>query len=443
MSRAPLSREPTQVTIDGFTHGGEGVGRIEGKAVFVPGTIPGEQVLVRVVDDRKRWARARLLEVIETSPDRVTPPCPYLHGEPSLPGPDPAHPAGVCGGCDLQHVAVERQRDLKTRVVIEQLQRLGRVTDPPVAPTRAVGTDWGYRTRARFHADSAGRLGLRQPGSHEVVAVDRCRILAPAAQQVRDAVGDASGAAEVAVHGHGDTGTAAAVVAPGPGGLELPAGDFDLILTQPDGASLPLRGDGVLAADVASVRYHFDTASFFQVSASGAAALVDHVLAAAGDVGGALVWDLYAGVGLFSVPLARRGATVVAVEGHGAAAAWAARNAEQADAGIAAVEVGDDIGAVEVVAEDVGAFVTRAGEADEELPDVVVLDPPRAGAGERVAAALAALDPGVIVYVACDVAALARDTRVLTGRGYRLRSAQPLDLFPQTHHVEVVARFTR
>jgi tRNA/tmRNA/rRNA uracil-C5-methylase (TrmA/RlmC/RlmD family) len=410
--RLPLSREPQDAIVEGFTHGGEGVVRLEGKAVFVAGVIPGERVRIRVTDDRKRWARAALLEVLDPSPDRVAPPCPYVP---------------VCGGCDLQHVRPEAQRALKTQVVREQLQRLGGLADPPVADCRAVGPDVGYRTHAQLHADPDGRLGYFRAGSHDVVPVGHCLILAPAAQAVRTAVGDGTGAATVQVRGHDATGAAVTVLHPGPGGLSLPDGDFDVLLAQPDGSLVPMRGDGVLTEVVAGHTFRFDASSFFQVNTAGAEALVAAVLDAVGDVGGALVWDLYAGVGLFALPLAAAGAEVVAVEGHAPATRWLAENAAAADL------------AVEVVTADVGAFVRRS-HADP--PDVVVLDPPRTGAGAATAAALAALRPATIVYVACDPAALARDTRTFADAGYRLAAAQPLDLFPMTHHVEAVATFT-
>lgn len=413
----PLSREPFEAVIDGFTHGGEGVARIEGKAVFVGGTLPGERVRLRVVDDRARWARAELVEVISPSPDRVTPPCPYV--------PD-------CGGCDLQHAAPAAQRDLKTRVVTEQLVRLGGVEDPPVEPCRAVGPDTQYRTHARFHADSDGRLGFHRAASNDVVPIDRCLVLSAPAQTVRDGVGDASGAAEVAVRAHAATGAAAAILTPGAGGLELPDGAFDVLLEQPDGRTVAMRGDGVLSEEVSGFTFRFDANAFFQVSPDGAEALVETVLAAAGDVQGALTWDLYAGVGLLSLPLARAGAEVVAVEGRPASATYAEANAEAA--GVEVTVIGGDVATV------LGAAV--AGSPDLEPPDLVVLDPPRVGAGKQVVADLAALEPATIVYVACDVAALARDTRQLGAAGYRLRRAVPLDLFPMTHHVEVVATFT-
>jgi tRNA/tmRNA/rRNA uracil-C5-methylase (TrmA/RlmC/RlmD family) len=411
----PLPRGPLHARVDGFTHGGEGVVRLEGKAVFVPGALPGEDIVVRVVDDRARWARAELLEVVAPATDRVVPPL----GDPD-----------AIGGGDLAHVSPDGGRRLKTRVVAEQLERLGRVAAPPVADCLAVGPDRHYRTNVRLHAGPDGRLGFHRAGSHEVVPVDQLVLATPEVQTVRDAVGDRTGAAEVALRAHASTGTAAAVLTPGPGGLDIPEGDFDVVLVQPDGAQLPLRGDGVLAETVAGLTYRFDTSSFFQVSTGGAEALVTHVLDAVGPVDGALVWDLYAGVGLLSLPLARAGAEVVAVEGHGPATLWAGTNAETAGLRLA-------------VEHAPVADLVAAGGPSLDPPDVVVLDPPRTGAGAAVVDGLIELAPGTVVYVACDVAALARDTRALTAGGYQLTAVQPLDLFPLTHHVEVVATFTR
>lgn len=422
MARTRLSPDPTDAVVDGFTHGGEGVVRIEGKAVFVPGTIPGETVRVRVVDDRKNWARAELVEVLDPSPDRVTPPCPYVP---------------ECGGCDLQHVAPHAQRRLKRRVVVEQLERLGRIDDPPVEACRAVSDDTGYRTHARMHAAPDGRLGYHRAGTVEVVPIDTCLILDEATQGARDQVGDGTGAAEVEFRAHASTGTRAAVLHPDPDApLDMPddaGGDdapLDVVLAQPDGSTMAFRGDGVLSEHAAGATFRFDTSSFFQVNAAGAEAIVDEVRAAIGDVAGVHVWDLYAGVGLISVPLAMGGADVLAVEGHREAVTWLGRNAEDND-------VADR---VHPVTADVRRF---AADPDHEPPDVVVLDPPRVGAGEDTCRHLAEQRPARIVYVACDPAALARDARVLVEEGYRLTRVVPLDLFPMTHHVEAVATFTR
>jgi 23S rRNA (uracil1939-C5)-methyltransferase len=418
----PLPTEPLTAEVDGFTHGGEGVARVEGKAVFVADTLPGETVVLQVSDDRRRWARARLLEVVRPSPDRVEPPCPYAP-RPGVPG---------CGGCDLQHATPDAQRRLKRRVVVEQLERLGGLVDPSVDHCRAVGPDLGYRTHARMHAAEDGRLGFHVAGTHDVVPVDVCPKLTPAAQALRTEIGDDTGAEEVVVRAHDRTATAAAILVPGPGPLSLPEGGADLLLAQPDGTVVAIRGDGRLAEEVAGHVFGFGATSFFQVSPQGAQALVDTVLEACGPLDGELVWDLYAGVGLLSVPLAAAGATVVAVEGHAAAAQDATANAERAAA------------TVEVLAEPVGRMVARAvRDDDRDPPDVVVLDPPRSGAGHAVVADLGRLAPATIVYVACDPAALARDARELVEVGYRLESAVPLDLFPMTHHVEVVATFQR
>jgi tRNA/tmRNA/rRNA uracil-C5-methylase (TrmA/RlmC/RlmD family) len=415
----PLPRDPRTLRVDGFTHGGEGVVRLEGKAVFVPGALPGETVTVRVVEDRARWARAQLLEVVDAATDRVDP---------------PLDDVDAIGGGDLAHVSPPGQRRLKTRVLREQLTRLGRLEAPPVADCLAVGPDLGYRTNVRLHAASDGRLGFHRAGSHEVVPVDRVVLGTPEVQALRDAVGDGTGAAEVTLRAHASTGTAAVALTPGPGPLEVPDGDFDVVLVQPDGRQLALRGDGVLAEEIDGVTYRFDTSSFFQVSTGGARALVEQVLAAAGPVDGALVWDLYAGVGLLSLPLARAGAEVVAVEGHAPATTWAERNA-----GEAGLDVHVERSAVDAFVRS----VTTGARTDLDPPEVVVLDPPRTGAGREVVEALVEVAPAAIVYVACDVAALARDARSLTEAGYRLTAAQPLDLFPMTHHLETVATFTR
>lgn len=430
MSR--LSRDPVVAPVDGFTHGGEGVARIDGKAVFVPGALPGERVRVAVVDDRKRWARARLVEVLEAAPERVEPPCPYV--------PD-------CGGCDLQHVSVRGQLALKTRVVREQLQRIGSFDDPPVAACVAVGPALGYRSSARMHADDDGRLGYHRAGTNEVVPIDACAILDDATQAVRDAVGDDSGAigARFRTSSHGDRAT---VLTAGRDplatdgipedvqvGLKSAIGD-DVDPSPGVGGddAVVARGRGVVTERVGDFDYDVDLDGFFQGSAAGASALVEAVMddvAHVGDgVAGLEVWDLYAGVGLFTLPLADAGATVTAVEVDERAVDLLVVNADRA-------AVADR---VDAGADDVAEFVTRP---QPDLPDIVVLDPPRTGAGSGVVEAIADFDPAMVVYVACDPAALARDARSLADTGYRLEAARPFDLFPMTHHVEVVARFVR
>lgn len=383
------------VSLHGWAHGGEAVGRLaDGRAVFVGYAIPGETVRITVTESRKAWARARLEEVVTPSPDRVAPPCPYF-------GQD------RCGGCRLQHIGPDRQAALVRQVVVETLERVGRIPDPPVATTISAGS-YGYRTRARFAVDADGRLGFRRAGSHDVIAIDRCLLLDGPTQAARDIAGEGFGAgADVEVRSDADgapsviaiDGRRSDVVAGGDAGVER-VGGFELRVS---------------------------AASFFQTNRHGAELLLDLVREAADVRPGDAALDLYAGVGLFARGLAADGAAVTAVESHPAAAADAAANL----AGLA--------DAVRSPAEAAVAALREEGRT----VDVVVLDPPRAGAGTAVVAGIAQLATRTIVYVACDPAALARDARTLVEAGWRLTRATPVDQFAQTAAVEVVAVFAK
>lgn len=415
--------ERAELSVDGLTHGAEAVGRLPtGKACFVPYAIPGERVLVEVVEEHARWARARLVEVLEASPDRVEPPCPYF-------GP------GRCGGCAIQHVAPRRQTRMKRRIVVEQLERIGKLPDPPVAETVAVA-EFGYRSQARFAATSHGQLGFHHGRAavadpelrrDDVTPIDHCLLLTPPAQRLREEAGDDWTGVE-SVEIHAGTGSGAFVVTPGPGGMPpMPPGDTPIALVGSDGAP-PLRGDPTVTERVAGFDFRVSPTSFFQPNPAGAEILVDLVSQAAAVAPGEGVLDCYAGVGLFARALAADGGTVVAVEANPAAA-------EDARANLATTTA-------RVVTDDVARFLRGLPEPAEE-PDfgVVVLDPPRQGAGRRVAAAIARLAPRAIVYVSCDPAALARDARALTNAGYPLTRAVPVDQFAQTAHIETVATF--
>jgi len=412
-----------EVIIDGFAHGGEGVGRIDGKVVLVAGALPGERVRVTMTEDHDRWSRAQLDEVLLASADRVVPPCPV---------------AEVCGGCDLQHVAPDAARLLKTRVVREQLARLGRfgsVADGLVEGCRSVGPDLGYRNHVQLHAAPDGRLGFHRAGSHEVVAIAHCPVATDEVNELLaafdPAAGSGTGTRALSLRAIGDARTA--IVTPGDGPVALPESIPTLALRQADGAPVLVRGEGRAKVHVAGIELEVPVDAFFQVNLAGAESLVELVRESAGEVAHRDVWDLYAGVGLLALPLARDGAHVLAVESVASAAAALERAAEAQGLDIA------------VIADRVERVTHRAAEGDRSLerPEIVIADPPRAGLGRRVIADLARLAPARIVLVSCDVASFARDARDLVGAGFRLTRAVPLDLFPMTHHVEVVATFER
>lgn len=406
------------IRVDGLTHGAEAVGRLpSGKACFVPFAIPGETVRIEVTEVRKRWARGRLLEVVEASGDRVRAPCPYFGPQ------DPDGPAR-CGGCALQHVSAPRQAQMKERIVTEQLERIGGFTDPPVEPTVSVAT-YGYRQRTRFGVVE-GRLGYRRQRSNAIVPIDVCALLSPDTQALRDEAGDSwRGADEVAVS-TGDQG-GMIVVTPGSAGLPpLPEGEVPVALRSPGGAAA-LRGDPQVIHRVCGFDLRVSASSFFQTSSAAAEAMAELVRRAAGVGVEDAVCDLYAGVGLFSRVLAAQGATVTAVESHPAAAEDARHNL----AGL------DD---AEVLQTDVETQL-REWTATGRWFDVIVLDPPRRGAGPDVARVLAAMEPRRLIYVSCDPAALARDARALADAGLALVSATPVDQFAQTAAIEIVALF--
>lgn len=384
-ARAPRVEE---VLLHGFSHRGEAVGRLsDGKAVFVPLAIPGERVRVRTTEERSKWARAEVVEVLEASPDRVEPACGHF---------------SECGGCALQHIATPRRLALLRQVLVDQLERFGGVVDPPVADIRTAG-EWGYRTSARFALDADQRLGFRAARSHRVVPIATCPLLHPRAQALRDEIGEhytlpspevTEVVVRVAAQGEGAT----LITLPGPSGAPI-------------------------TEEVAGLPFKVSPGSFFQQNTIGAEVLLALVREAAAVRPGDRVLDLYAGVGLFARGLAEDGAEVIAVE-----------------AGASAVEDARE-NLADLPAEIWHGDVAEALDEVEEQVHVVVLDPPRAGAGTAVMRRLAELHPRALIYVSCDPSSLARDTRALTEAGYRLELATPVDQFAQTAHLETVAVF--
>ena len=409
----------TEVIVDGFAHGGEGVGRIDGKVVLIAGALPGERVRVTVTEDHPRWSRARLVEVLVPSVDRVTPPCPV---------------AEECGGCDLQHVDPAAARALKTRVVREQLARLGgfgELAHALIEDCRPVGPDLGYRNHVQLHAAPDGRLGFHRAGSHDVVPIARCPVATDDVNAMLERFGPEAGASELALRALGDARTA--IVTPGDGPVGLPDDIPTLALRQADGRPVVVRGEGSAAVDIAGVTLFVPTDAFFQVNTSGAEALVALVRESAGDVTHRDVWDLYAGVGLLTLPLATDGAHVLAVESVMSATMALDRAATEQELD------------VRVLTERVERVTRRAADGDRAIdpPEIVIADPPRAGLGRHVIADLGRIAPSRLILISCDVASFARDARDLAAVGLRLERAVPLDLFPMTHHVEIVATFVR
>jgi tRNA/tmRNA/rRNA uracil-C5-methylase (TrmA/RlmC/RlmD family) len=414
--------DEVEVDVTTIAHGGHCIARHEGQVLFVRHALPGERVLARVTETGagERFVRADAVAVLSASPDRVTPPCPWS-------GP------GRCGGCDLQHVSLPRQRQLKADVVREQFSRLARldvdVTVEPV-PGDDGGLDW--RTRVEFAVGDDGRAGLRRHRSHEIVAVDHCRIAAPGVDRLR-------------VTGRTWPGTDAVdAVAPSVG---------DAVAVVVPGGEAPLVRERVVVGAGGEREFTLSARGFWQVHPGAAQTFVDAVLEAAAPRAGERALDLYAGVGLFAAALARAvgpSGQVIAIESDAAACAHARDNlADLPQVAVLAARVDDAFGVPRPSRR--GSSSQRGSRPRKPsrstlVPasaDVVVLDPPRTGAGKGVCAEIAAMAPRAVVYVACDPAALARDTAYFADLGYRLDTLRAFDAFPMTHHVECVALLTK
>lgn len=350
-----------ELTIESLNSQGAGVARHEGKVYFVPRAVPGDKIRAQVEAEEKNYNRARLLDVLQRSPDRVDPPCPYFF---------------ECGGCQLQHIKYTAQLAAKRAILASALQRVGRFENPPVEPVIPSPKEFHYRSRIRVHADSKGAVGFYRDLSHEVVEIDACRIADPALNAQLAAL----------------------------------RATFPLKPLQ----SRELRIDG--------------SGAFTQVNPLQNEKLVRVVLDFLSPRKTDQVFDLFAGNGNLTFPIAQRVKKVWAIEKNGVSVAEGMKRAE---------------------GEGVGNILWREASALPALLelkrqgtrcDAVVLDPPRRGLAEAVDGVLP-FKPAKVVYVSCDPATLARDAEKLKNAGYRLISCRPLDMFPQTAHVESVSLF--
>lgn len=395
-----------ELEVGAVAHGGSCVARHEGQVVFVRHALPGERVRARVTGTGGggRYLRADAVEVLRPAPGRVAPPCPFS-------GP------GRCGGCDFQHVSLPVQRELKATVVAEQLARLAGITrEVTVEFVPGAGRDTpddglAWRTRLQLATTGGGSLGLREHASHRVIAITDCPIARPGLGVAALARRRWPESCEV--------------------GVELDSRDRRWVgINRARQPGSPHH----LVQEAAGRSWRVHGGGFWQVHPGAADILVEAVRSALSPRPGESLLDLYSGVGLFAGALAAdlAGGRVIAVEGDPDAAADARRNLRE-------------LASVTVVTGPVDAVLDDALPADPVPPevDLVVLDPPRTGAGAAVVRQITARAPRAVAYVACDPAALARDLAAFAADGYELRGLRAFDLFPMTHHVECVALLGR
>lgn len=427
-----------QLTIEKLVYGGDGLARLPGdergpgKTVFVPFSIDGERVEAEIVEQKPGFARARLARVLEPSPDRVEPGCPYFLR---------------CGGCHYQQANYARQLKIKSEILLETLRRTAKIELPcklEIHPS----AEWNYRNRTRLKVQAAPEfaLGYYKFRSHELLPVEQCPISSPLINRAIAEIWAAGRAANVPSEvreielfaNHSDEGLLVEVYCEPRARVSAQkiAQELGRMMSNVAGVSVfeqlranqvlePKRlasfGETALTYETKLGRYRVSAGAFFQVNRF----LIDQLAEiVTGGVAGKAALDLYAGVGLFATILGRSFAQVTAVESSQTSHADLRQNAPP------------EVKAVLATSEQ---YLGQAGVR----PDLVVADPPRGGLGEGVVRGLAALDVPGITYVSCDPSTLARDLGLLGGLGYQISGAHLIDLFPQTYHIESVFHLAR
>ncbi len=385
-----------EVATERLAYGGDAIARHNGLAIFIALAAPCEKLRVRIVERRKNFARAVIEEILEPSDARRAAPCQHF---------------GDCGGCQLQHITYEAQLEAKAGFVRDALERVGKIEWPQKIEVRHAA-EFGYRSRAQVKIEhfnprnlASRRVGFNRTGSHAICDVSSCPVLAPELeanfQALRSFINQSSKQPER------DDFT----------DVEIAAGDngiaFEPRLSGMPGGDLEIRVRGTV--------YRFSPSTFFQVNSLLLETLIDEAVA---EYSGAVAIDLYAGVGLFTIQLARRFGNVIGVESDNQAARFARENISA-----------NNLTNIEFYSARVEHWLK---DFVAPSPDLVLLDPPRVGAAEAVAR-IAELKPQHISYVSCDPTTLARDLRKLLDSGFELERVTAIDLFPQTYHVETVA----
>lgn len=393
------------------------MGRLpDGRAVFVPFGLPGERVRVRLTEEKKNFVRGELVEVLESSPERIQPKCAHF---------------GICGGCHYQNLSYEKQLEVKTEILRDQLARIGKIENPPVAPMVASPSEWNYRNHVQFHLTEDGKIGFVNARGNSVIPISECHLpetgisaLWPELQF--DSNMDIE---RVSLRAGMDEDLMLILDSDSPEtpDLEIEADISAIHLFEEH--PVVMAGQDHLFIQVLGRDFRVSAASFFQVNTAMAEKMVEHLLAVLPVSNSDTLLDLYCGVGLFSAFFASRAGTVIGVESSESACQDFVVNLDEFD----------NVELYEGEAEEIlPALIAQIGN----LRDILV-DPPRAGLDRHAIDSLLALQPHLLAYVSCDPSTLARDAKRLIEGGYLLKQVMPFDLFPQTYHIESISLFTK
>lgn len=400
--------------LETMIYGGDAMGRLpDGRAVFVPFGLVGEKVRVRLTEEKKNFARGEIVEILESSKDRIQAKCKHF---------------SECGGCHYQHLPYEKQLEIKTEILIDQLKRIGKIENPPVQPMVACPNPFNYRNHIQFSLDENGNLGFQAPSSNKIIPITECHLPESSIndfwyQLEFEPEADIE---RVSLRAGKDDDLMLVLESesPEPPELEIEAGISIAHIYEEN--SVVIAGNDHIIIRALDRDFKVSAASFFQVNTVMAGKMIEHLLTNLPISPTTTLLDLYCGVGLFSAFFAPKCKTVIGIESSPSACEDFIVNLDEFD----------NVELYEGEAEDAISHL-------EARPDVVVVDPPRAGLDKRVVDGILKLNPKHIAYVSCDPSTLARDAARLIVGGYKLNDVTPFDLFPQTFHIESISLFEK
>ena len=414
---SPFSSMEHTLTLTTFTYGGEAMGRLEdGRAIFVPFGLPGERVRIALTEEKRNFARGEIVEILDTSPLRVTPRCIHF---------------GICGGCHYQHLPYEEQLKAKTEILRDQLRRIGKIENPPVHEMVPNSSPWNYRNHVQFHLTEEGKLGYMMAQTPKVFAIQECHLPEGSINAMWPQLEFESemNIERVSLRSGVEDNLMLVLESDSPESpeLEIEAGISVAHVFEEN--SVVIAGNDHLTIRVLDRDFRVSAASFFQINTAMAGKMVEHLLAHLPISQSDTLLDIYCGVGLFSAFFAPRCERVIGIESSPSACEDFAFNLDEFE----------NVELYEGLAEEIlPALVGRISN-----PPYIIVDPPRSGLDKAVIDEIIKLNPKVLAYISCDPSTLARDAARLVNGGYKLKQVTPFDLFPQTFHIESISFFER
>jgi 23S rRNA (uracil1939-C5)-methyltransferase len=406
-----------EILLTTLAYGGDAMGRLEdGRAVFVPFGLPGERVRIRLTEEKRGFARGELLVLLKASPHRIVPRCKHF---------------GICGGCHYQILSYEEQQKLKREILRDQLTRIGRIENPPVGDTIASPNPWNYRNQVQFHLTEEGQLGYVGTGTslaQGIIPVTECHLPEPAINTLWPQLEfePQTNVERVALRVGKENELMLILESDSPESPELEIEAEISVVHMFEENAVVIAGNDSIVIPVSGRNFRVSASAFFQVNTPLAEKMVEHLLTCLPVSSSTTLLDVYCGVGLFSAFLAPKCGCVIGVESSASACEDFSVNLDEFE----------NVELYEGLAEEVIPHL-------EAKPDIILVDPPRAGLEKQVVDGILKLSPQLIAYVSCDPSTLARDAKRLIEGEYKLKQVTPFDLFPQTYHIESISIFER